>query len=71
MKTGPDALYSYENESGHTKYKKQDQTPYVPPKTCPGTENMKTGPDALGTAKNMSRSEKHENGIGRPRYLRK
>jgi hypothetical protein len=32
---------------------------------------MKTGPDALRTAKNMSRSGKHENKIGRPRYGRK
>jgi hypothetical protein len=32
---------------------------------------MKTLPDTLGTDENESRSEKDENGIGRPRYSRK
>jgi hypothetical protein len=36
-----------------------------------GVQNMKTAPDALETAENMSKSEKHEKGIGRPLYRRK
>jgi hypothetical protein len=32
---------------------------------------MKTGPGTLRTAENISGSEKHENGIGHPRYRRK
>jgi hypothetical protein len=37
-------------------------------KTRPGAENKKTGLEFFGTTKNESRSGKHENGIGRPRY---
>jgi hypothetical protein len=43
----------------------------VPPKTCPGAENMKTGKDALGTIENESVSAKQENETRRPWYHRK
>jgi hypothetical protein len=41
---------------------KWDPTPSVPPKTCPGAQDVKTGSDALGTAKNKFDSGKHEKG---------
>jgi hypothetical protein len=50
---------------------KQDPTPSVPPKTCPGAQNMKTVTDVLGTAENESGHAKHENRTRRPRYPRK
>jgi hypothetical protein len=46
-------------------------TPSVPPKMCPGAQNMKMGPDALGTAENVSGRAILENGTRRIRRRRK
>jgi hypothetical protein len=45
---------------------KTGSTPSVPPKTCPGMQNMKTGLDTVGSAENESGRAKHENGTRRP-----
>jgi hypothetical protein len=50
---------------------KRDPTPSVPPKTCPGEQNMKTGTGALGTAQNVFESAKHENVTRYRRYRQK
>jgi hypothetical protein len=72
MKTRPDTLRTAENGSRRTRFRlKRVSTPSVPPKTCPGAQNMKTGHDAVGTAENESGHAKHENGTWRPPYRRK
>jgi hypothetical protein len=87
MKTGIDALGNVENESYCAKHliktesgranmhgsekRARDPTPSVPPKTCPGAQNMKTGPDVHGTMRNESGNGKHENGSRSPRFRRK
>jgi hypothetical protein len=50
---------------------KRDLTPSIPPKTCPGAQNMKTWPDSLHTAENVLDNDKDENGTRRRRYRRK
>jgi hypothetical protein len=45
---------------------KRDPTPSVPPKTCPGAQNLKTGAVALGTAEPESGCAKHENWVPTP-----
>jgi hypothetical protein len=47
------------------KARKRDSTPSVPPKMCPGAQNIKSGSDALAIVENESGSAKHENGTRR------
>jgi hypothetical protein len=70
IKTGPDVLGTYENESGSVKQENRTRRPRYRQKLVPA-QNLKTGPIALGTAENESRRTKHENGTGHPRYRRK
>jgi hypothetical protein len=69
MKTEHDAVGTVEHEFGHAK--RENGTPSLLSKTCPGAQNMKLGPDALATAENEYGDAKQENGTRRPRNHRK